>query len=694
MAAQPSLFSKGWTRSDGLLVGLAVVGLVLYILLMPAQHPDAAASYVLGEAAAEEAAEAFLTESGYALDAYDVEVALRRDTVLLNTLQANLGRREALRLLRDEAAKVPAYHWRVRYKKESEEDEQPYLIRLTAAGAVWDFERAFYVLEPGRRIDRNAFQAVLTRSISTFGVEAAVAAVDFSALPDSLIAASFSFNPEDSLWRRDPAPVKPFEGSKVLATLGQHIEDPTATLNVTLPPAYAVALARYHLQRTIWDADAFRVDSVWLLPEHNNRLAGVRLVWSEPVFGQQVQTDVTVTAAGAVLELNADFDTDERQITLNTEAGGDGTTFQTEGETGGDTLETIADVAQIIVWVVLVVALIVAFFKRLTARLIDGKAAFMDMAFLGLCAALTIGLNKGLDLTFDSIWVQLLLTLLLAALGGAAVGLFVLILSGATDSLTRAVWSKKLRSASLVRLGAFRNVFVGRALLRGTGLAFVLLGLVAGFLFLFPGAVLHFQESEFLDERTWQPMAWLASASGLQAYLVLALVLLGVGTFVYRFRKQAGFVVGAVVVTMALMQGAPVEFEPVIYAWLVSALWGAALGLAYWRFDFLTCFTGFTLASLIWSLNEGWLVEGSPVGLDVWLVGLFVIGLVVLGVFGVASGETRRAASEYVPSYITELKHQERLKSELDVARQAAPRAAKHQAAGRLFRARPRTPRT
>ncbi|MFB3133249.1 MAG: PP2C family protein-serine/threonine phosphatase, partial [Rhodothermales bacterium] len=304
--------------------------------------------------------------------------------------------------------------------------------------------------------------------------------------------------------------------------------------------------------------------------------------------------------------------------------------------------------------------------------LIDGKAAFLDTAIFGLCMAVMIGFTKGMNIGSDSnsIWIQVLLTLLVAVFSGAAVGLFVLIVSGATDSLTRAVWSKKLRSASLVRLGAFRNVFVGRALLRGTSLAFVLLGLVAGFLFLFSGAVLYFQESEFLDELTWQPMAWRAAVSSLHAYLVLALVLLGVGTFVYRFRKQAGFVVGAVVVTMALLQGAPVEFEPVIYDWLISALWGAALGLAYWHFDFLTCFTGFALADLIWSLNEGWLVEGSPAGLDVWLVGLFVIGLVVLGVFGVASGETRRAASEYVPTYITELKHQERLKSELDVARQ------------------------
>ena len=34
-------------------------------------------------------------------------------------LRRVLGRREVLRLLRDEAAKVPAYHWRVRFNSDS-----------------------------------------------------------------------------------------------------------------------------------------------------------------------------------------------------------------------------------------------------------------------------------------------------------------------------------------------------------------------------------------------------------------------------------------------------------------------------------------------------------------------------------------------------------------------------------------------
>jgi serine phosphatase RsbU (regulator of sigma subunit) len=118
------------------------------------------------------------------------------------------------------------------------------------------------------------------------------------------------------------------------------------------------------------------------------------------------------------------------------------------------------------------------------------------------------------------------------------------------------------------------------------------------------------------------------------------------------------------------VRGVPPEFEPVYYSWIISAVWGLVLGLTFWRYDFLTCFTGFFVAFLMWDLNEGWLVDASPAELDVWLGGIFVLGLLVFGGRGILSGETRRAATEYVPAYISELKQQERLRSEIDIARQ------------------------
>ncbi len=117
MTAPPSLLATGWTRIDKLLGGLAVFGVILYVLVLPAQHPDAAASYTLGEAAAVESARVFLAESGYVVEEGDATISLRRQTTLLNALQKEFGRRETIRLLQDDEAdgRIPAYYWRVQF---------------------------------------------------------------------------------------------------------------------------------------------------------------------------------------------------------------------------------------------------------------------------------------------------------------------------------------------------------------------------------------------------------------------------------------------------------------------------------------------------------------------------------------------------------------------------------------------------
>ena len=53
--------------------------------------------------------------------------------------------------------------------------------------------------------------------------------------------------------------------------------------------------------------------------------------------------------------------------------------------------------------------------------------------------------------------------------------------------------------------------------------------------------------------------------------------------------------------------------------------------------------------------------------MDTLIAVLLVIGLLVLGVLGLVSGQEEEL---YIPAYITELKSQERLQSELDIARQ------------------------
>jgi len=682
-AVPPKL--HGWTRSDVLLLGLAVAGAILYVVLMPAQHPDAAASYALGGAAAREAADAFLAESGYALDGYDARVSLRRDPDLLKALQADLGRPATGQLLKDPERNVdvPAYYWRVRYTALDEEERDnnlpPYTLNVTVQGRVWDFERTRLPVSgppPGpppsprrftaqQRVDRRALQATIASPTPNTEEREKV---DLSVFSDSLLVSALFFDPGDSLWQAEPALVKPFDGRDAFVRLAE-LQD--QDVSVRFGPETAVTLARYHLQRAVWAAGDFRVDSMWVLPERNNQLAHIRFMRSQPLHGQQVRADVTLSAAGALFELDVDFLEPDDSFSVRAGSGQEGIDFGTEGEAKSQIPGIVATVAEVVLYGVLVLVLIVAFFKRFASRLIDGRAILVDLAVIGGITALLIGLMRDLNFSedVDSVGLQLLVRVVASSVGGGAVGLFVLILSGATDSLARAAWSKKLHASSLVRLGAFRNIFVGAALLRGVALALILLGLVAGLLFFFPDAIIDL-ESEFVYGQTWQPMIWLSALSGMQSYLILILLLLAVGTFAYGFRPRAWLVVGAIIVAMVLGQGAAIELQPVGYTWILSALWGTALGLAFWRYDFLTCFVGYFVAYLLWMLSEGWLVEGSPAILDIWLAGLFVGGLVVAGTRGVISGETRRAAAEYVPTYISELKNRERLKSELDIARQ------------------------
>ncbi|MFQ5568387.1 MAG: hypothetical protein ACE5G0_01855, partial [Rhodothermales bacterium] len=549
------------TPADGVLVGLAVVGGLFYVLLMPGQHPDAAAHFNLGKDGARESADAFLARSGYAVEDTDPDVELRRQTSLLNALQEARGRRETQRVLRDPEATVqmPAYYWRVSYRdvREEDEDVERYVVRLTRDGAVWEFEQRMPTPRTGRgsferRVDRSALEAAFT-PVPSFEEAEEVTRVDFSTLSDSLITASLSFNPEDSLWQHDPATREPFDGSIVSSVLARYTENRDVDLDFRLMPSLAVVLARYHLDRLAWANDALHADSVWLVAERDNRVAGVRFVNEEPVQGQQIRTEVEVSAAGALQGLSVDFEPTVEQET--------------------PTLGIVGDLMGVVFFVVFGLVLVVMFARRITARLIDGKAAFFDAAAVALLMAVFIGLSKDVNIVsgVDSAWLELLGVLLAASLGGAAVGLFALVISGVTDSLARGAWSKKLRSASMVRLSAFRNVFVGSALLRGTSLAFLLLGLLAGWLYLFPGARIDFQNSQFLDAIAHQPMVWRTAGIGVMAFIVTTIVVLGVGTVAYRFRGKIWLVLGAIIASMAVVQGAPLELNPIGYSWGLSA---------------------------------------------------------------------------------------------------------------------------
>ena len=638
------------TGADALLFGAAALGLLLHVWLLPGQHPGATATYGVGPDGAREAAAAFLATHGFGTDGLDAEAAFQANTELLDSLQIALGRHAALDLLRSERGEqVPVYYWRVAYEEETDDDaEDRYAVKLTTDGKVWSFENeAPLGLPHGAAgpppVNREALQAALAAmQPGTPEPIQEESILKVNTLPDSVLAwrLTFRFDEDAGADSSGGAPVR--AAQERLQGRGRILLDATA----------AAAMARYHLGQTPIPEPLFRVDSVWALPEGDRgRMAHVRLVTSDPVHGQHVQADLELTSTGALQSMKVEFnpyENEDRPVHL------------------------AAQIAQGITFAVLILVLLVVFFQRLMRRLVDVQAALIDAAVVGLSFVAFLALGNSIRMGDEemSFWARIAFWVFVFGIAGGGLALFVFLISAATDSLTRAVLPAKLRSASLVRQASFRNTFVGLSLLRGAALALVLLGLGAVLLLVFPNAAVHLGDKGLVVSHTARPVAWMAAFSGWYTYFAVVLVLLGMGVFFYRLRKRPWVLVAAVAVGLLLIQGTMVELRPVGYNWAASVLFGGALGLAFWRYDFLTCFTGFFLAYVAWNLNEGWLIAGSPAAVDVVMAALLVAGVALIGFIGVVSGRSGREVKEYVPSYIEELAQQERMEHELKLAQQ------------------------
>src|SRR5690606_27195757 len=195
-----------------------LAGLVVFVWLLPGQHPDATADFSLGAEAAERRAAEFLEASGYVLDGLHAEVELRRNTELLMAAQRTLGRQQTVRTVqaqRTDQDVVPIHYWRVEYRVNQEEGASDgvsvsvsttdveadhgairYTVLLTQDGRVWNMEREHEEPDEDERsmssVDRRTLSAVYASSPTdaTLGQEQAL---QLSQLPDSVVRAAFHF---------------------------------------------------------------------------------------------------------------------------------------------------------------------------------------------------------------------------------------------------------------------------------------------------------------------------------------------------------------------------------------------------------------------------------------------------------------------------------------------------------------------
>lgn len=601
-------------------IGLALVGtigLLLMLFAAPQEHPHSAATSFISKEQAIDSARAFAQRSG-ALHLADskAEASIRYDAELLNDMQKRHGRVETLRMLRDDS--VHAYVWRIEWERtDDDETEDLGWARVTLDGRPLGLR-----IEP-EAIPRQAYH------------EGALSELSNGSVPiDSLPPNRFAFR-LDSPPRGGPLSVDALQVDRIV-----------------LDSADAVRMALYHLRQAPFANNPMRIDSVYASGSDGMLTATVRVEAEDGAADRFFSAAVEVAPGGTLVRMEPRFVPEED------DSGTDG--------------EDIQDIATFTSYILLALILVIIFFRRLNARIVDTKTAIRDGLAAGVAAAVTMATQMSVQVDGNSPMetIGIILGMLMVGLLG---GILIFFMSGASLSMARERWDEKLQTLALFRSMYVRNVPVGMAVVRGVFAGLALVGIASLLLLLFDGIWLHFSDSGDAFFGDLSPgMAVLRDMGGtffMSFFLTLAGVV-GIGALFLRKKGSTVVAFVVVVVVLALLQFGAWSLRPMPIGYVVYGLYGAVAAAVFWRYDALTTFATLFVFLLLSPHVSHWSAPAAPEFIDA----VVTLGIVILlGVFGFVGVMSRKRSSEVpviVPEYIKELAQQERLKRELELARE------------------------
>lgn len=579
------------------------VGFFVYVVLFPRIHPDAAIQPSMTSDEVRRTADAYLESIGLDGRQFDATISLRRSQELLNHLQAEFG--------------LPATR---RY------------LQANAIGPLPVYYHRVIYLERGEA----------STDISRW------AKVDL--LTDGRIVAV-----------ETPGVTERTRDVQALESIGWGATGPddgaTSSLDIAEDDIRTFErLAMYHLSRSAWSELAVSVDSVWTIDGDTG--PGARIIFRSDtlVTGSAPQIRLEVGTSGELREMRVlGFRPDEEES-----RGGVSISF-------GDSDEGPLAVVKFIAHIALFILLLVLFFRRLDARLVDLRGAFRDSFFggiLGLISALLlIGYNVGVEAGFGGIplLVGLVISLLVAAMTLAVT----FVASAVGDSYARETWPESIRPLDLVRQLSIINQPIGLSLIHGIAAAGVMIAIGVLVLYL-PGASIGLG-SDFPAASSWRPVLSSFTDQGwLALYLVLAIAA-GVGGWLKRDYPRL-----AVVASIVLFGMVDVSTVPIGTIWL-SALASLAAGIvlmwSFVRHGVVSAIVAFVVARTAVSLAPGWFAAPVPETLDFILAVIVFAALLVIGLVGAASPRRIEQTTIYIPPYVIEHSEQQRIERELEIAR-------------------------
>ncbi|HYW34132.1 MAG TPA: SpoIIE family protein phosphatase [Balneolaceae bacterium] len=639
----------GTHLNNYILVAVSIAAAVWFFIEYPSQDPRSAAQVSFTKKQIQSKAVQKLSDLGYLSRNFSVAgVHYKSKKKLLDSLQYQLGRRNFVHWSKqNENSNIKPFYWQVGFRPKNRvasspsQNGPPGRDDEKKLQLIFDTNGKFIALVntydsfPKHKIQRSALRSVIKVNPDSANKPVLANASD-STMSRLLI---IDLQKKHGSY----AQYKPVPEKRVL----WHFKH-------GYPYRYSVndarSLADYYISQTGWASKSFKFDTVFVQRIHSMNTANVRYVSRNKKTGRQLQLNVGVAPTGALMHMNFSYPAKNNQ-----------------GESS-----FIWGIIRAVVIFSLSLTGIIIFFFRIRSGALDIQSALVAGLVMGLVFPITIFLTRVTDLNFFSgsaSFQQTILLFMIMGFAAAFVSVGYFMLFAIADSLTRQYWPQKLSTYDYLRQGKIFNKPFGNMMLRAIAFAFILCGFWTFILWIFPHAYLSTSTVFFNARAVWSPLLLVLKDSWFSLVIVLSMFLV-VGSLTYGKTNNKWLTALAAMIGCGILVPVIMNLGPSTYQFLTGALLGGALAVIYIGWDFLTLLFGYFIYLCLLGSASGWVIPHSP-DKFIFIIVLVMIGIFALvGLFAIYTGAEERTLPEYVPGYVEELAQEQRIKQELEIARE------------------------
>jgi len=600
---------KSVSKSYKWLIIPGLIGLGVFLFLMPHSHPPAHFTDFSSKEDVSDRSRQFLEENEYLLHDLEPFVIFQTNDDLINRQIAHFGKKQLNEFIKNGFLRfVPSYYWQVLWIDTAEPDEHLDELDIT----VNSYKHPF-----GRMVFKTIHAP--DGAIQAFGIEHPVAE-EFTARtrtrPDTLDLSAI-------------IPEEPVSGNEAY----RHIKK--------------------SVKGTVWDNYLMQVDSTYHSEHHGQPVTSIRIHPENDIFGHS-----------PVVTLKRGHDGTLRGIShvvniRNSEA----------PETPGFIGITRA-LFYVFAMLILLVLFFRRLFHRLIDL---RSASIYGIVAVGICfiqiAHLLIQYSAFVQMDIQIM--QILAMIVTVMLLSGIVGILVFIFSGLGESLTREIWPEKITTLSLIRLGYFRSKSVGRSLVAGVMAALIYLGIIAVVYTISDNSYLNPLDDQFFYIESYLFSPWqIFIRSFFWMFLISIGLYAGLISWIAINNNKTIFLIPIGALAFALISSFQIDTPGSAQILPMIFIPGLAVTWIYLKYDLLTIFVSLFFFIAAWATVDGWVVRNSPDAYTAVAIFMVLALILLTGLYLVRYGKEYEHIPELTPDYIREIAREQRVERELEIAHQ------------------------